>query len=170
MHWQRLKKNGSLVPKILKNGPRKQYPEEYKAWESMIQRCYNKGNRGYKSYGGRGIKVCDKWVEKPYGFANFIKDMGEKPSYARTPNGGRPVFSLDRIDVNGDYYPENCRWADWLTQESNKTNSSEIPGVSFKQGLWIARHRTADAVLRGSFKTRKMAEEAKQYWSKKYPS
>lgn len=168
-HWQRIKRNGTLTPKILKNGPRMQYPEEYKAWESMLERCYNANCRGYKNYGCRGIKVCDRWREKPYGFSNFIKDMGPKPSYERTPRGGKPVWTLDRIDPNGDYSPENCRWATWLVQASNKRNSLDESGVEFRNGLWIARHRTYNAVLRGNFKTKEMAEEAKRYWIKKYP-
>lgn len=169
LHWQRLKRNGTLEPKILKNGPRSKYPEEYKALESARQRCYNKTNGGYKNYGGRGIKVCDRWLEKPYGFQNFMDDMGPKPSYARTPNGGKPIWTLDRIDPNGDYCPENCRWATWLTQESNKRNNSDVPGVRFSNGLWVARHRTSTVVIQASFKEKDLAIEAKKYWNKKYP-
>lgn len=169
LHWQRIKRHGSTEPKILKNGPRSKYPEEYKALESARQRCYNKTNRAYKNYGGRGIKVCDRWLEKPYGFSNFMEDMGAKPSYARTPNGGKPVWTLDRIDPDGDYCPENCRWATWLTQETNKRTNAEHPGVRLVDGLWVVRHRTSTVVIRGSFKTKEQALEAKTEWNKKYP-
>lgn len=170
MHWQRMRKHGSLTPKILKNGPRSQYPEEYKAWEGARQRCYVKTNRAYKNYGGRGIKMCDRWLEKPYGFSNFMEDMGPKPSYERTPRGGNPVWSLDRIDYDGDYCPENCRWADWVTQAGNRGTVHGTAGVKQIDGLWVVRHRTAKAVIRGSFATEEMAIEAKKDWEKKYPS
>lgn len=169
LHWQRLKRNGTLEPKMLKNGPRSKYPEEYKSWEGALQRCYTKTNNAYRNYGGRGIKMCDRWTEKPYGFSNFIKDMGPKPSYERTATGGKPLYSLDRIDPNGDYCPENCRWATWLEQESNRRINSEKPGIHKQCRLWIARHRTASVNIRGSFPTEEMAIEAKNEWSIKYP-
>lgn len=169
MHWQRLRRNGSLEPRMLKNGPRAKYPEEYKAWESAVHRCHTKSSNGYKNYGGRGIRVCDRWREKPYGFQNFIEDMGPKPSYERTATGGKPIYSLDRIDVNGDYCPENCRWATWVEQEGNKRNNMEYPGVSQQCRTWIARHRTKAVNIRGSFPTKEMAVEAKKGWEQKYP-
>lgn len=169
MHWQRIKRNGSLTPKMLKNGPRSKYPDEYKAWEGMIQRCCNPNSRAYHSYGGRGIKVCDRWLEKPYGFKNFIEDLGPKPSTEKIATGSKPIWSLDRIDPNGDYCPENCRWATWLTQESNKRNSRAFPGVHKRNRMWVARHRTKQVNLRGSFPTEEMAIAEKKSWIEKYP-
>lgn len=170
MHWQRIRKNGSLVPKILKNGPRMEYPEEYKSWASMRDRCLNKSATMYKYYGGKGIKICERWLELPNGFPNFLEDMGPKPNHDRTPNGGKPVWSLDRIDPNKDYCKENCRWANWLTQEGNKSIISGKAGVVQVGSMWKARHRTSQAVLSGTFATKEMAEEAKEYWTKKYPA
>lgn len=84
---------------------------EYKTWVEIRQRCYNKNIGAYKDYGGRGITVCDRWLES---FPNFISDMKAKPS---------PKHSIDRIDVNLGYSPENCRWATWEMQQQNKRNT-----------------------------------------------
>jgi hypothetical protein len=85
----------------------KKVSREYRTWQGMKKRCLNKSHFMYKDYGGRGIKICDRWLNS---FENFLSDMGERP----------PDFTLDRIDVNGNYEPSNCRWADWFTQSRNK--------------------------------------------------
>jgi hypothetical protein len=72
----------------------------------MIQRCYNPNNKGYKNYGGRGIKVCARWLES---FENFYEDMGDCPK----------GLTLDRKDNDGDYTSENCRWATKEEQQNN---------------------------------------------------
>ena len=89
-----------------------QKTKEYTTWTGMRKRCNCVTSVDYIDYGGRGIKVCDRWND----FANFLEDMG------RCPNG----CSLDRIDVNKGYSPDNCRWADVKTQARNKTNTRWI--------------------------------------------
>jgi hypothetical protein len=82
----------------------------------MKARCYRKQSKDYKDYGGRGIKVCDRWLGDS-GFENFFEDMGRRPS---------SDHSLDRIDVNGNYCLENCRWATISEQANNKRNNRNI--------------------------------------------
>lgn len=84
---------------------------EYMAWGAMKSRCYNHHAPQYPGYGGRGIQMCDRWRES---FERFLEDMGRRPS---------PGHSLDRIDVNGNYEPGNCRWATAKQQSRNvRTN------------------------------------------------
>lgn len=80
-----------------------------KTWEGMMRRCFNPKDKDYCYYGGRGITVCDRWRD----VRNFAADMGEKPSGC----------SLDRIDYNKDYCPENCRWATAFQQAANKRSN-----------------------------------------------
>ncbi len=97
---------------------------EYKIWKGMVSRCYCKTDSAYKKYGGRGITVCDRW-RGINGFSNFLLDMGAK----------KDGESIDRIDVNGNYSPSNCRWADIETQSNNKRNSVLLSAFGKKQSL-----------------------------------
>jgi len=91
----------------------------YPSWNSMISRCYNPNNVGYKNYGGRGITVCDRWrvgEDGKSGFQCFFEDMGERPRW----------WHIDRRNNNGNYEPSNCRWVGGKQNQRNKGNSMYI--------------------------------------------
>lgn len=93
-----------------KHGLCKRVPE-YDAWQAMKGRCYNKADKRYMDWGGRGITVCSRWMDEINGFNFFLEDMGRRPS---------SKHSLDRYpDTNGNYTPENCRWATAPQQNRN---------------------------------------------------
>lgn len=101
----------------------------FNAWDSMKQRCLNPRCRNWIYYGGRGIKVCDRWLKS---FQNFLDDMGEKPS---------KEYSLDRIDVNGNYEPSNCKWATPIEQSNNRRTIKKYNCFGFVGSLSeICRH------------------------------
>jgi hypothetical protein len=137
---------------------------EYKTLNNMIQRCTNKNNHKYQIYGERGIKVCDRWLES---FWNFYEDMGPKPS---------PKHSIDRIDVNGNYEPSNCRWATATEQSHNtrvfKTSSTGVNGVCYrpvKTKRWVARINVNNKNLfLGIFLTKEEAVAARKSAEQKY--
>lgn len=97
----------------------------YFVFVQMIQRCLNPNHKQFPSYGGRGIRVCCRWLK----FENFIKDMGRKPTASH---------SLDRIDNDGDYSPRNCRWATASEQNNNKRNNVlvEVDGITRNVAQW----------------------------------
>lgn len=98
----------------------------YRAWAAMRSRCSNARSKCYRHYGGRGIKVCDRWLNS---FENFLEDMGEQPQ-------GR---SLDRIDNEKGYSKDNCRWATWHEQARNKRSNKlfTINGVTKSMVEWV---------------------------------
>ncbi len=87
---------------------------EYKAWDGARSRCRNPKNSKYHLYGGRGIRMCDAWSAS---FEAFFKDMGARPT---------PKHSLERLDSNGDYCPENCVWATAIQQNNNRSINRKL--------------------------------------------
>ena len=103
----------------------------YRIWRSMKNRCNNPKNYAYKNYGGRGITVCDEWEND---FTKF-RDWAMSHGYADN-------LSIDRIDVNGNYEPENCRWTEMKTQQRNKSNNTFVEYQGEKITLAEAAEKT----------------------------
>lgn len=102
---------------------------EYGVWCKIKSRCYNKSHKFYEYYGGRGISVCNRWLNS---FENFYSDMGKRPSLK---------LSIDRIDNNGNYEPSNCRWAT-TTQQNNNTRVNHyltIGNETYTIAQWARR-------------------------------
>lgn len=129
----------------------------YPCYAAMKTRVLNKNHINYDCYGGRGIKICDRWLGKD-GAKNFIFDMGDRPSNKH---------SLDRIDNNGDYTPENCRWATMSEQNANRRNSVkvEINGVNKSIKEWAdeagvnystMQHRIKSGIAEGRILEKKL--------------
>lgn len=110
--WGRKAASDRLKIRMTKHGMKR--TSEYNSWVSMKMRCLNPKNPSYKNYGGRGIKICDEWINS---FEKFYADMGSKPT---------PQHSIDRIDVNGGYCFSNCKWSTAKEQSVNKRNSISV--------------------------------------------
>lgn len=128
----------------------------YPTWRGMIRRCYSKTEPNYKAYGGRGIKVCWRWLNS---FDNFLNDMGDRPE----------GLSIDRIDNDKGYSPDNCRWANNFIQAVNKrkqkSNTSGATGVHWnkKNKNWMARITVlGKRRILGHFKSKEEAIEARR--------
>lgn len=101
---------------------------EYYAWRDLVRRCTHPTHKQWADYGGRGIKVCDRWLGS---FANFLADVGRRPS---------PSLTIDRVDNDGDYEPGNVRWATRDQQNANRRKPrGSVPGATKKRNKWQAQ-------------------------------
>lgn len=109
----------------------------YKSWISAKSRCKNENDKDYKNYGGRGIKVCKRWKNS---FEKFYKDMGDKPS---------AEHSLDRINVNGNYEPSNCKWSTIIEQNNNRRTNLflTLNGVTLTKRNWSRKLNIPESTL-----------------------
>lgn len=112
---------------------------EYVIWNGLRARCNNPYNKDWPNYGGRGIEVCRRWDTS---VENFISDMGFRPSSGH---------SIDRIDVNGDYEPSNCRWATILEQNNNRRNTRKLTAFGITKSIkdWANEFNINVATIRG---------------------
>jgi hypothetical protein len=119
---------------------------EYSVWFNMKSRCLNSRNKRYQDYGGRGIRVCERWLDSDNGLTNFIADMGPRPSDKHT---------IDRIDNDGDYCPENCRWATGFEQSRNKRTNAMLTHNGKTQCItdWAEELGISRSTLRGRLKS-----------------
>lgn len=105
----------------------------YKLWNDMKRRCYNEKRDNYPRYGGRGITVCNRWLDS---FPNFLADMSERPEGT----------SLDRIDNNGNYEPSNCKWKTCAEQTRN-SSSAKLTEQSVRDIKRLSMQGVKDVVL-----------------------
>lgn len=127
-----LRRNKAMTKHGLTGSP------EYQTWLHIKQRCYDPNAAGYDRYGGRGIVVCDRWKDDP---AAFIQDMGPRPG---------AEYSVDRINNDGPYSPENCRWATRIQQARNtrRTTMLTYKGETKPLNDWAEMHGLAVMTVR----------------------
>lgn len=118
---------------------------EYKVWHAMLERCYDRKNRSYPRYGGRGIRVCKRWRPRRRGdgidaFLAFVDDMGRRPSVDH---------SIDRKDSNGDYRKRNCAWVTEVVQQNNRTNNHMLThcGRTMTLAQWCRELRLSEKTV-----------------------
>jgi hypothetical protein len=132
---------------------------EYISWQSMKARCTNPNNQQYHDYGGRGIRVCDEWMNS---FEAFYRDMGQKPS---------PEHTLDRKENNSDYEKNNCRWATMVEQQSNTRRNVfyEYKGEQLTLPEISRRTSVAESTLQNRINVMNLSvQQAVEYKSKTF--
>lgn len=148
--WHHNRKHGQAIPG--QRGP------TYRSWETMKARCNNPNDPSYSDYGGRGITVCDRWSSS---FINFLEDMGERPK----------ATTLDRIKVDGNYEPSNCRWSDAATQARNKRSNrfvtfggKRVPLVVVAEATGVPYQRLHERIVRRGWDVERAVSEPARGW------
>ena len=148
---ERKGENSNLYKHGLRNTP------EYKTWASIKTRCYNKNSENYKNYGSRGIMMCDRWLNSP---VTFIEDMGKRPN---------SDYSIDRIDVNGNYEPSNCRWVSKSDQAINRRyKKGNLYCITKNYNKYTVQMRRKGNVRNKSFVALEDAINTRDLWFKEY--
>lgn len=131
----------------LTRGCKGKMPPEYNAWKGARRRCTDSEDVQFHNYGGRGIKMCQRWMES---YANFLSDMGPKPD---------PSYTIERKNSNGDYEPSNCKWATTSEQARNRSTNVRIScgGMTKCIADWEIFFSLKKHALRG--KTKERVEE-----------
>lgn len=122
--------------------------KEYRSYRAMLERCTNKNHPSFCRYGGAGINVCSEWLDKDTGFLRFLESLGKRPE----------GYTLDRIDNNLGYSPENCRWASLSEQGHNKSKrrdaeTSSYIGVSKDKKTWVMQFMVDKVKTREPYRT-----------------
>jgi hypothetical protein len=135
--WQKSKENSERIGALRRTHGKTRTPM-YRTWLGIRGRCLNSNATNYKWYGGRGITMCDRWNS----FEAFLGDMGERPS---------PEMTLDRIDNDGPYSPENCRWAHRLDNARNRPQAHKIAirGEVKSLGEWLTIYKMSRSGYQG---------------------
>lgn len=153
--WNRVKSCGCYQKKkVAETGHKnkthgKSQTYEYYIFKTMKARCYNTNNSEYHNYGGRGITICERWLDKEKGFENFLEDMGNKPD-------GKYKYSIERHNNAGNYEPENCYWATGTEQGRNRRDNRLItykgytkPLVEWSEITGLKREAIANRLNKG---------------------
>lgn len=160
-HYQRFKNHGVTERfRGVERGGSHKHPL-YNTYCMMLARCYKPNSTSYKWYGAKGIGVCLRWRGKN-GFINFVCDMGDKPS---------ANYSLDRIDNDKGYSPDNCRWVNHYNQNGHKVNNNPVPGVGWhkQRGKFRARIKVnGKEISLGLYSTHVEAVKARKQAEKVY--
>lgn len=161
-HYLHNKRYGTPYTHTTPYGLCKRYPWEWNSYRAMKNRCLCKTDKNYPRWGGKGIKICDRWLGSD-GFVNFLNDMGPRPENT----------TLDRMNNSLGYSPENCRWANiWQQRANTDRMNGRTPGVYQvrNSNSWVANIRVKAKGIRKTknFKTKQEAVAQRKKWEEEF--